>query len=147
MEWEVVAYALGVLSSTSILLWMRKLDRFLFDHWGRYKAREKRAALELKETRRKVTQRRAEIQARGIIIWSSDLSNGSCVLCSARVIREWLNADGHCMDCERLLSLRSDREIAIHTAMLQARAINHLCNVLGSIHEHEMKRDTRPEIR
>ena len=144
----LASFTMGLISKTSLLLLLQKIDAFLYAHWTHYKSTQKRAEAERLEYRDRETAVLTHAMASGRPLYSDDLAFVPCRSCYALLRgRSWQDENGNCPDCARILSSRSEREITIQTALLQARAINSLNETLRRMHEHEARRDERRGVR
>lgn len=144
----LASFTMGLISKTSLLLLLQKIDAFLYAHWTHYKSAQKRAEAERLERRDREREAITHAMAAGRPLYSDDLAFVPCRSCHALLRgRSWQDENGNCPDCARILSSRSEREITIQTALLQARAVNTLNETLRRMHEHEAQRDARRVIR
>ena len=144
----LASFVAGLFSKNHLLLLLQKMDAFLYAHWTRYKSAQKRTEAERLERRAREAEAITHAMAAGKPLYSDDLAFAPCRSCYALLRgRSWQDENGNCSDCARILSSRSEREITIQTALLQARAINSLNETLRRMHEHEARRDGRPVLR
>lgn len=144
----LASFATGLASLASwdkIVRLVKSLDHFLYDHWDRYRAAEKRKEQEREEQRKKQTEQLIRAQMAGRRIYPSDMAFVPCKSCGA-LLKGWAFRDenNNCSDCAHFLSLRTEREIAIYGTLLQAKAIHTLTATLGQLIEYQARKDEPP---
>lgn len=144
----LAAFALGQINRDNLVRLLRKLDAFLYNHWERYGADRKTAERKRAERREKEEQMLAEAYRSGRTLYPSDMAFVHCGSCS-QLLKGWSYRDenNNCPKCSHLLSLRSEREIAIHAALLQVSAINNITNTLNTMIERDMRKEQPVEHR
>lgn len=146
MEAEIAlalaSFATGLASWDRLVRMARSLDRFLYDHWSRYRAAEKRKEQARAEQRQMQTEMLIRAQMDGRKIYPSDMAFVHCASCGALLQGSaFRDEKNNCAVCAHFLSLRTEREIAIYGTLLQAKALHTLTDALRHWVEYETRKD------